>query len=71
MSKFPKIGIIVAGGLSSETIGILKPILQYFPGVSIDAQGRLRPSHNALDPINLKMSKEYFRKGELQFQEYD
>lgn len=58
-SGHPKIGIGVAGGLGPETLDLVKPIAAEFPYISIDAQGRLRPSGNALDPINWEMAGKY------------
>lgn len=59
---FPKIGIGVAGGLGPNTMELVRPIVEEFPEVSIDAQGRLRPSGNALDPIDWDMAKVYLEK---------
>lgn len=61
--SFPKMGITVAGGLGPDTIELLAPITERFSDVSIDAQGRLRPSKNALDPIDWSMAKNYLMKG--------
>ncbi|MEK7603605.1 MAG: hypothetical protein AAB461_00595 [Patescibacteria group bacterium] len=52
--------VVVAGGLGPETLHLLGPLSHYV--VSIDAQGRLRPSGNALDPIDWNMAAEYLRK---------
>ena len=49
----------VAGGLGPETMNLVEPIVAQFPFVSIDAQGRLRPSGKALDPIDWEMAKQY------------
>lgn len=51
--------IVVAGGLGPFTMHLVEPILEEFPGVSIDAQGRLRPSGSALDPIDWSLAKAY------------
>jgi hypothetical protein len=56
---FPKLGIGVAGGLGPETMSLIEPMIQEFPDLSIDAQGRLRPSCNALDPIDWTMASKY------------
>lgn len=56
---FPKLGLVVAGGLGPGTVGLVQPIVKEFPDVSIDAQGRLRPSGNSLDPINWEMAGNY------------
>jgi len=40
--RFPQLGIGIAGGLSSQTLPRLKPLVQQFPFLSIDAEGKLR-----------------------------
>lgn len=57
--KFPTLGIGAAGGLGPETLQLVKPLVKVLPEISIDAQGRLRPSGNALDPIDWNMAKRY------------
>ncbi len=44
-----KIGFGVAGGLSAETIETIKPIVEEFPDISIDAEGKLRTTEDLLD----------------------
>ena len=66
--RFPKIGIGVAGGLGPNTMELVRPIVEEFPDVSIDAQGRLRPSGNALDPIDWDMAKVYLERAIKMFQ---
>ncbi len=62
------INIGVAGGLSPETIpDLLPPILQQFPTVSIDAEGRLR---TAEDHLNVEVASEYIRVAENLFRQY-
>lgn len=39
----------VAGGLGPETVRLLAPLLKRFPGLSWDAQGRLRDERDRLD----------------------
>lgn len=60
--NFPTLGIVVAGGLGPETMHLVEPIIKEFPDVSIDAQGRLRPSENALDPVDWNMAGTYLVK---------
>lgn len=57
--NFPKLGLVVAGGLGPKTMHLVEPILVEFPDISIDAQGRLRPSANALDLIDWDMAEKY------------
>lgn len=54
-----KLRVIVAGGLGPTTFSLAEPIIREYPLVSLDAQGRLRPSGNALDPIDWSMADEY------------
>jgi hypothetical protein len=60
--NFPELGVIVAGGLGPDTMYLIKPIVMEYPDVSIDAQGKLRPSGSAMDPIDWEMAKNYIIK---------
>ena len=60
-TAYPQLGLVVAGGLGPETLHVLVPILQKFPQVSIDAQGRLRRSRKATDPIDWDLAEDYIR----------
>jgi hypothetical protein len=60
--RFPEMGIGAAGGLGPETMLLVEPLVEDFPNLSIDAQGRLRPSGSALDPIDWKMAEQYLIK---------
>lgn len=55
----PDLGLGVAGGLGPKSMGLVEPLVREFPDLSIDAQGQLRPSGNALDPIDWKMARGY------------
>ena len=55
----PDVGIVVAGGLGPETTHLVEPILREFPDVSIDAQGQLRRSGDARDPIEWDRAAHY------------
>lgn len=58
----PKLHIAVAGGLGPGTVGkLLRPIFAHHD-VSVDAQGRLRSSGNAKDPIDWDMAEQYVRE---------
>lgn len=59
---FPELGIVVAGGLGPESIGLVEPLAKEFPDISIDAQSRLRPSGSALDPVDWDMAETYLVK---------
>lgn len=58
-NRFPNLGIGVAGGLGPDSMHLVEPLVHEFPGLSIDAQGRLRPSGNALDPVDWGMAGVY------------
>ncbi len=58
-THYPKLGIVVAGGLGPETMNLVEPLVKEFPDISIDAQGRLRPSGSALDPVDWRMAGWY------------
>lgn len=59
MFQFPEEKIAVAGGLGPDTYKNLKPILQRYPKISCDAQGQLRPSGKATDPLDMKRVTAY------------
>ncbi len=56
------LGIAVAGGLGPTTLSLIEPILKRFPGISIDAQGKLRKSGNLLDSIDWELAENYLRE---------
>lgn len=58
----PGLGLAVAGGLGPGRMSLVEPIVREFPDISIDAQGRLRPSGSALDPIDWSMAETYLRE---------
>lgn len=47
----PDLGIVVAGGLGPDTLDLIDPILAVHSDVAMDAQGQLRASGNALEPM--------------------
>lgn len=55
----PQDRIAVAGGLGPDTFQAMKPLLDIYPHLSCDAQGRLRPSHNAADPLDMDLVTKY------------
>lgn len=59
---FPYMGIVVAGGLGPYTVRLVEPLLAEFPNISIDAQGQLRESGNALDPIDWDRAETYITR---------
>lgn len=65
--SFPTLGIGAAGGLGPETIQLVAPLVAVFSDLSIDAQGRLRPSGSALDLIDWDMAGNYLVKAHQLF----
>ena len=63
----PSIGLVAAGGLGPKSMHLVEPMVAEFPNISIDAQGQLRPSGNALDPVDWGMSAEYLRNAIAMF----
>jgi hypothetical protein len=61
-NRFPHLGLVVAGGLGPDTMELVEPLAKEFPDLSIDAQGKLRPSGSALDPIDWDMAGLYLVK---------
>jgi hypothetical protein len=55
----PNISIAVAGGLGPDTMDLIVPLVAEFPDISIDAQGKLRRSGSALDPIDWDLAEKY------------
>lgn len=45
----PEVGLVVAGGLCAETLHLVADIVQEFPNISIDAEGKLRDKYDLLD----------------------
>jgi hypothetical protein len=60
--RFPKLGLVAAGGLGPVTMYLVEPLARQIPDLSIDAQGRLRPSGKAQDPINWTMAGMYLMR---------
>ena len=63
LKRGPGMGVAVAGGLGPETLHLVEPLVREFPAISIDAQGKLRPSEDALnEPVSWTMAERYLRK---------
>lgn len=58
---YPHLGLVVAGGLGPDTMHLAAPLLRRFPSMSIDAQGQLRRSGSARDPIDWDRAADYIR----------
>lgn len=57
-ASLPGVGLAVAGGLGPDTIDRVRPLLERFPDLSIDAESRLRDAEDRLD---LGRMAEYLR----------
>lgn len=57
----PHLSIAAAGGLGPETLHLADPLFVTEPALSIDAQSKLRPSGNALDPLDTGYCERYLR----------
>lgn len=51
--------IAVAGGLGPQTYDNMRHLLKKYPSISCDAQGKLRSSGSAVDPLDLELVKQY------------
>lgn len=51
--------VALAGGLGPNTFNNLKPIFDKYPDISCDAQGQLRASGSAKDPLDIHRVSEY------------
>ncbi len=51
-----ELGTAVAGGLSPSTLHLLKPLVKEFPGLSINAEGKLRTS---MDDLDVAVARQY------------
>ena len=61
-AKTPWLSLGVAGGLGPKTMHLLGNLPSFCPNLSIDAQGQLRPSASALDPIDWSMAADYLEQ---------
>lgn len=59
--------IAVAGGLGPDTLHLADPLIAEFPRISLDAQSKLRPSGNALDPLDLDLCTRYLEEAAKHF----
>jgi hypothetical protein len=61
-TQLPWLKVAVAGGLGPGTVNLIEPLVSEFPDLSIDAQGRLRPSGDYLDPVDWDMACLYIEE---------
>lgn len=59
---FPHLRLAVAGGLGPDTTHLVRPLLEEFPELSVDAQSKLRTSGNAAEPIEWERADEYVER---------
>ncbi len=57
--ELSNVGLVFAGGLGPGTVNLIEPIYANFPEMSIDAQGKLRSSGDARDPIDWGIARRY------------
>lgn len=60
--KLPHLGIVIAGGLGPNSMHVIENLVHAYPAISWDAQGQLRPSKKATDPLNWYMCAEYIKR---------
>lgn len=59
----PQLGVTVAGGLGPKSLHLVEPLVEEFPDLNIDAQGKLRPTGDSLnEPIDWYMATGYLIK---------
>ena len=61
-SRFPQMGIVIAGGLGPDTLRLTKPVIKEFPEISIDAQGQLCECGNLPDRLDSVKCSWYITK---------
>lgn len=59
---FPPSRLTIAGGLGPDTLEAINPLMSRWGLMSIDAQGQMRESKNALDPIQMPRVIKYLSK---------
>ena len=55
-------GLAAAGGLGPDTLHLVEPLLREFPTLSIDAQGKLKPGGDPLQPTDWDLASAYLIK---------
>lgn len=60
--RLPNLSLAAAGGLGPLTIDLVFDLVREFPDISIDAQSKLRPSGDALDPIDWGYARAYIER---------
>lgn len=60
------IGLVVAGGLSADSLDLVAPLVDEFPDLSLDAEGKLRDEN---DNLNVAVAISYLTKALALFKE--
>ncbi len=71
VERMMDLSVAVAGGLGPDSMDLAEPIIRDLPETSFDAQSKLRPSGNALDPIDWRMAADYVRLAAALAKKYD
>jgi hypothetical protein len=58
----PNLGLAVEGGLGLNTLHLVEPLVKEFPNISFNAKEKIRPSGNAMDPVDQDMAYDYLDK---------
>jgi hypothetical protein len=59
--NLPHLALAAAGGLGPNTLSLIEPLAYELPGISCDAQSKLRQSGSALEPVDWTMAEQYLR----------
>lgn len=66
-NEYPALGIVVAGGLGPDTLHLLDPILEVYPNVSFDAQGKLCFEEKGHNPTDWTVAAKYLEQGLIDY----
>jgi hypothetical protein len=58
----PDLTIAVAGGLGPGQMHLVEPLIEQFPYLSVDAQGKLRRSGKSIHPIDWDLAEMYIQQ---------
>lgn len=64
VAHYPTLGLGIAGGLGPTTLHLLDPLIQEFPDISIDAEGKLRTPQSK-DALRVEAMQAYLEKAFL------
>ena len=63
----PSVSVAAAGGLGPDTLHLADSLFYKDPSLSLDAQSKLRPSGNALDPLDMDYCVRYLRNASARY----